>query len=228
MKKLLVTLGIIIALLLSGILIVIYGYLGAPFDPEQSEYFYEDPPENIQRTLDYPDAGQRTTFVEKSYDTGGDYTLVEVELEPGGGNALHYHEVFTETFMPVNGTLGLKRDGEEIHAEPGDTVMVDINQEHRFFNPSDTDSIMFRVLLEPGAPGFEKALYIMYGLARDGMTDEDGLPENIFHTATFVVYGDTRSRSILSPLMWRIAGRAQRESIEQELLESYYFGLTEE
>ena len=33
----------------------------------------------------------RVMLVESSNETGGAYTLMEVELQPGSGNQLHYH-----------------------------------------------------------------------------------------------------------------------------------------
>ena len=32
------------------------------------------------------------TFLETSEETGGDRTLIEIEVAPGGGNAPHYHK----------------------------------------------------------------------------------------------------------------------------------------
>lgn len=223
-------------ILIGGLLVIIMAiiglllFLGAPYDPDESPYYDMEPPEDIQRTQYHPEIGQRTTFLKKSHETGGEYTLVEVELEPGKGNIVHYHNRFSETFIPISGTLGKHHEGEDFTIEEGDSVLVKPGEDHRFFNPSDTDTVTFQVRMEPGTPGFEKALYIMYGLSRDGLVDEDGLPENIYHTSIFVVLGDTRAsgaRSLFTPLMWRIAGRAQRQGIEEELMEKYYVNMGE-
>lgn len=223
-----IALGVLLVFVLG--IIGLFLFLGAPYDPDKSPYYDMEPPEDIQRTQDHPEIGQRTTFVKKSHETDHQYTLVEVELEPGEGNAVHYHNRFAEIFFPISGTLGVHREGEDLKVESGDSVIVESGEHHRFFNPSDDEAVTFEVRLEPGAPGFEKALYLMYGLSRDGLVDENGLPENIYHTALFVVLGDTRApgvRSLLSPLMWRIAGRAQRQGIEEEVMESYYVNMTE-
>ncbi len=226
LKKLLLTL---LALLLFGV-IAMFVYLGAPYDPDASPYIDMEPPDNLVRTIYNPIAQNRTTFVEMSSETGGEYTLLEIDLEPGGGNELHYHGQFSETFTAVSGTLGLEIDGEEFLLEEGERAVAGRYQEHRFFNPGD-EPVTFEVKIEPGSPGFEKALYILYGLANDGLTDDQTIPLDPHHTGIFVVYSDTRSSTvrgrILGALVHRFAGRAQRESIESELIERYYLGVTE-
>ena len=34
------------------------------------------------------------TFLETSEETGGDSTLIEIEVAPGGGNAPHFHKTY--------------------------------------------------------------------------------------------------------------------------------------
>ncbi len=225
-KKILIGVVVFILAFFTGLFL----FLGAPYDPDKSPYFHMEPPDNIQRTQEHPYVGQRTTFLEMAHETDEEYTLLEVELEPGRGNSVHFHDRFSETFYPKSGTLGVHHDGKDMEVEVGDSVIVEPGEQHRFFNPSDDEAITFQVLIEPGSSGFEKALYILYGLGRDGKLDEDGAPESIYYTAIFMVLSDTRAPGIfsaLTPLMSRIAGRAQRLGIEEELFENYYVNLTE-
>lgn len=205
--------------------ISLFIYLGAPYNPNQSDYIDLQAPDHLVRTIHNPDAGNTVTFLEKSIETDGEYTLLEIDLVPNGGNLPHYHGRFTEQFTAINGTLGIELEGEEFLIEEGDSIKAGREQVHRFFNPGE-ETVTFQVLIEPGSPGFEKALYMLYGLA-----DDKGIPNNPHHTALFVVYSDTRATGIqglvLGPFIERLAGRAQRENIEAELVETYYLNMTE-
>ncbi len=223
MKKFLIILFAIVLLLFVA-LIGLRIYLGGPYDPAQSTYLKMEPPGNLARTIVNKRAGHTTTFLKKSVETGGEYTLLEITLAPGEGNDPHYHREFSEEFTAVSGSLGLELNGKEILLEEGQTMLTEIGEEHAFFNPGN-DTIIFHVRIEPGSPGFEKALYILYGITNEGLVDEQGLPENIYHTAVFAVLSDTRSHEISPVLSWlivRLAGRAQQLGIEDELIEKYY------
>jgi len=108
--------------------------------------------------------------------------------------------------------------------------MADRDVTHRFFNDGD-EPVRFEVLIEPGSPGFEKELYILYGLGLDGETDENGLPNDPHHSTVFVVLSDTQTRSlqgrILAPVLDRLAGWAQRLGIESEVMDRYYLNRPE-
>ncbi|MCH8566711.1 MAG: cupin domain-containing protein [Balneolales bacterium] len=225
------------ALIISGfilVLIIIYFgiiiSLGAPFDREKSEYYQMSPPENLVRTIHNPTAGHFTSFLKKAHETDGEYTLLEIQLEPGGSNAPHYHQSFSETFISVSGTTGVYINGSKYHLSEGESMIAEAGDTHYFFNDTD-ETITFEVKIEPGSPGFEKALYILYGLANDGLSDDEGTPNDIKHTALFAAYSDTRASGplrILNPIMSRLAGKAQREGIEAELLERYYLSMVQE
>lgn len=228
MKKIFLVLIVIIAVMALGVTVFIYS-LGAPFDPGQSAYINMTPPENLTRTIHNPTAGHVTTFVTKSHESDHEYTLLEIRLDPGGENAPHYHDSFSETFIGVEGQTGVSVNGEALYIEPGDTVVAEKGHVHYFFNDTD-ETVTFLVRIEPGSPGFEKALYILYGLANDGKTDEAGTPNDIFDTAIFVAYSNTRASgplSILNPLFGRLAGKAQRDGVESRLIESYYLSMVE-
>ncbi|WP_294824347.1 hypothetical protein [uncultured Flavobacterium sp.] len=61
-----------------------------------------------QRIYHNPVNGEYARILQSSEDTGGEYSLLEVSLSPGGGNPLHYHTQFTEEFIAVKGNLGLQ------------------------------------------------------------------------------------------------------------------------
>ncbi len=52
-------------------------------------------------------------FLETSEETGGEYTLIEMEVGPGDGPLPHYHRSYDEHFEVFEGTLEVLV-GEEI------------------------------------------------------------------------------------------------------------------
>lgn len=225
MKKVLIVTGILILTATAGLFL----WLGEPFDPQKSPYIDQDPPENLIRTIYNSEADHHTTFLKKSSDTAGEYTLLEIELEPDGANGPHYHAQFSETFTAIEGTVGVHLNGEDHQLEEGSSIVAEIGDTHYFFNDGE-ERVRFQVRIEPGSPGFEKGLYILYGLINDGKADAEGIPEDPLHTAIFAAYSDTRATGALritNPLLRRLAGRAQRSGVESELVNRYYFSMTE-
>lgn len=225
-KKIVIGLFILIAVAIAGLFL----FLGAPFDPDKSPYIHMDPPEEVVRTIYNSAADHHTTFLRKAADTNGEYTLLEIDLEPGGENGPHFHGHFAETFTSIEGRTGVHLNGENIYLEEGESITAEAGDVHYFFNDGD-ERIRFQVRIEPGSPGFEKGLYILYGLINDGKLDEDGNAENPLHLALFVAYTDTRAPGalrVMNPVLNRLAGRAQRTGVESELVERYYLSMTEE
>src|SRR5689334_12658891 len=119
------------------------------------------------RVLENPVLKDKITLLETGAETGGAYTLLRVELAPGGGVLSHYHDTFTETFEAVEGRLYLDLNGKTTILEPGQRVIVPLYAVHRFYNPTEQGQrISFTTRVEP-ARQFEKNLMISYGLARE-------------------------------------------------------------
>lgn len=226
MKKLLIIIGTLAAI------IALLWLLGSRTEFEVPEGFElgADTPADIVRTIYNPIFDDTVTFKRFSYETGGEYTLLEIDLAPGGGNAMHYHNRFTETFIAVEGELGVDLGRRSYLLSEGEQMTVDKGQVHRFYNPGD-ERIVFQVKIEPGSAGFERALYIMYGLTQDGYARENGLLKEFDHTAIFLSLSDTRVpgiMNIMNPLFKRAANRAERSGLQDELLERYFFSQVEE
>ncbi len=113
--------------------------------------------------LHNPATGETVRIVGSAGETGGEYVLVEVCVEPGGFvAATHVHPYQTEMFEILEGKLGFKAGGETIVAGPGETIVVEPGTAHRFWNAGDTSS-RFRCEVRP-ALQFEQRLATMYGL----------------------------------------------------------------
>ncbi|MCC6840448.1 MAG: cupin domain-containing protein [Flavobacteriales bacterium] len=142
-------------------------------------------------TFHNPLIKDRVTFLETADSSDGQRTLVRVDLAPGGGNPLHWHERFTETFSPVEGTLGIQLEDRTLTLEPGEQATAPRGKRHRFFNPSATRAVSFQVELRPASAGFERCMAYAYGLADEGRTTKQGVPSRPADLAILAYWGDT-------------------------------------
>jgi quercetin dioxygenase-like cupin family protein len=125
--------------------------------------------------IENPVTGERLLFLETSADTGGEYCLVEVTVQPNGFVAApHVHPYQTERFEIEAGAVAFKLDGKKITAGPGDTVIVPPGSSHRFWNAGETVA-RFVTEVRP-ALQFERLLETMFALANDGKTNKKGMP----------------------------------------------------
>lgn len=175
------------------------------------------------RTHENPLIGDRVTFLKTAAETNGACTLIEVQLAPGGGNALHYHTEFTETFAPVKGTLTVRSGHDYVQLAAGESRTVQPLERHAFHNKS-REPIVFQVELRPGHPGFEKSIQIGYGLARDGKTNKKGIPKSFLQLGLLFDLSGTclpGFLSLISPIFRRVAHRARKKGIHK-VLEARY------
>lgn len=178
----------------------------------------------MKRTIVNPIIKDTVTFLQTSEESGGKITEAEITLMAGGGNPLHYHKTFSETFTAIEGELGIKLGKKERKIlKEGETYTVEPMSVHGFFNPSDKE-IKFNVKLSPGHTGFENSLRIIYGLAGDGLTDKNTIPKSIKHSAIVLCMSDMNLPGIFTwmfPLLKLIAKRAKKSGEEQKLLDKY-------
>ncbi|WP_162915915.1 cupin domain-containing protein [Paraflavitalea soli] len=177
-----------------------------------------------KRVFENPLIKDKVTLLESSQETNGAYTLLEVALEAGGGNDLHYHTSFNEEFTALEGTLSIGLKKRQLHLKPGETTVAEINQLHRFYNAGPTP-IRFLVKLTPGSTEFEKCVAIGYGLASDGLTNKSGIPQKLDHLALLLDLGNTRLTGFLAfitPYLLYRAKRARKKGI-LKLLEYKYW-----
>jgi len=180
---------------------------------------------STKRILENPLYKDKATIVKTSQETGGAYSLGELEIAPGGGNGLHKHSAFTETFTALKGKLGVMYGKKKLFLNPGESLTIPLNTPHYFFN-SGTESITCQVKLQPGHEGFEKGIAIAYGLAVDGRTNKKGVPKSFTHLSLVVILTDTIPSGVLGlmmPLFRIFAKQARSKGIENELLQKYYY-----
>ncbi len=125
--------------------------------------------------LHNPVTGETVHIIRSATETGGEYVLIEVRVEPDGFvAATHVHPFQDETFEILEGEIAFKAGGETILAGPGATIAVEAGTAHRFWNAGDTPA-RFRCEVRP-ALQFEQLLATMYALAADGKTNRKGMP----------------------------------------------------
>lgn len=163
-------------------------------------------------------------FLKMVNETGGAFTLIEVEVAPGGGVGLHYHKGYSETFECLEGEVNIQLGQQVTVLRPGDKPMTaGKNTLHRFFNTSNEMS-RFTVLLAPGCRGFEESIQIAYGLARDNRTNSEGTPKRLEHLGVLLALSESKLPGwqglFEKALLW-IGRRAERRGITAQLRSEY-------
>lgn len=167
----------------------------------------------------------KVTVLYTSEETGGAYSMGLLEIAPGGGNPMHTHSAFEETFTAVEGVLGVNVDGKKHYLRPGESITVPLHTPHHFFNNS-SERVSCYIKFVPGHEDFVKGLAIGYGLATDKLTSKKGIPKSLKHLAVMICLMDTKPTGFLGllfPLFKRLAAKARKEGTEQLLLEKYYY-----
>lgn len=176
----------------------------------------------MKRTIENPAVGDRITFLKTTQETDGQYVHVEVVLQPGGGNDLHYHVAFDEHFEVVQGHLNVKCNGIEYVLGPGQKISAPAYAVHRFYNESSCE-VKFKAIIEP-AFKFEEGIRIAYGLAADGHCTKKGMPRSFWHLAILVSMGETYFPGV--PLaaqrtLYHILGKLARFLKKDQKLQKY-------
>lgn len=128
--------------------------------------------------------GERVVIRTGNDETGGQAIVWDLYLKPGGAVVgEHFNSGSNESFTLVDGSLGLRLDGKkQVMDEPGMTATARPGMPHFFWNAGNREA---RVLVEMRgrADRFEQMVFRqLFGLARDGRTDERGVP-NFWQTA---------------------------------------------
>ena len=130
-----------------------------------------------------PVQGDWIVFRETAEDTGGDLMSGELVVPPSGGNPLHVHPLQEEHFEVLSGTFGVQIGAEQRSLREGEQVTVPPGTPHRWFNEDAQHEARVSVELRP-ALNSETFFETAYGLARDGKTDENGVPNLLQQAVT--------------------------------------------
>jgi quercetin dioxygenase-like cupin family protein len=140
------------------------------------------------RTVVNSEGNYAATFVKTGAETNGAYELVQVELEPYGGNDWHYHASFEESFTVLEGSVRIGHDGKELLLQKGDSASAGRKHLH-FFKNAGAQKAVLLVKVAPAA-GLEKTLRVGYGLINDGLLRND-MTENPWHMVLLLAYSES-------------------------------------
>ncbi len=174
------------------------------------------------RTIVNKEGNYAARFIKTGAETGGAYELVEVELEPKGGNDWHYHSRFIETFTVQEGQVRIGQNGKELLLDKGQHATAEKKDMHFFKNTLDRRSVLL-VKIEPAA-GLEKTLRVAYGLINDGLL-KDEMTKNPWHMMLLLAYSESYLPGLPSwfqePLINSLAKIAQWKG-EDKALYKYF------
>jgi quercetin dioxygenase-like cupin family protein len=140
------------------------------------------------RTIVNSEGNYSATFIKTGAETNGAYELVQVELEPYGGNDWHYHHSFEESFTVLDGAVRIGHNGSEVLLNKGDSAKALRGDMHYFKNARGEKSLLL-VKIAP-AGGLEKTLRVAYGLINDGLLKND-MTKNPWHMVLLLAYSES-------------------------------------
>lgn len=161
------------------------------------------------------------TFLRRADEHGA--TELRLEVAPGGGLERHAHDAFAETFTCLSGVLGVQVGREVLRLCPGESATAPIGAAHRWFNDGGEVAVA-RVTVGPAHAGMERALIVLYGLARDGLRPESGGWTGVLRLAWLADLSNSRVTGplrALNPLLRTLARAARRRGLDRELLARY-------
>jgi len=179
------------------------------------------------KTIYNPIVKDKVTFIETAKSSNGKITCIEVELAPNGGNELHFHTNFIETFEVLEGELNIRLKKDMLNLKVGESRSVPRNVLHYFKNTT-SKPVRFLVKIEPASQNFEAFLAIMYGLARDGSTNKKGIPKSLWHIGVVSAISETYP-SKWHPLHWFaflfkwLNKKAIQKGVKEELYQKYVY-----
>lgn len=99
-------------------------------------------------------AGDTLWLKATAADTGGAYTLIEIEAAPGGGPPPHTHANEDEAFYVLDGTFELLIGDRVVSAAPGAYAFVPRGTIHRFRCAGDRPGRLLVLFTPGGIEGF--------------------------------------------------------------------------
>ena len=177
-----------------------------------------------RRTIVNKVTGETVFWNKYGYETKGELSEATIDCQSGGGPPLHYHTTYNERFESVEGRFTIFVGDKVRHLNHGETSFIPMGTTHRFTSEEGVSRAKGQVL--PSSPGFERSLYILFGLAGDDQLDKEGLPKSLVHTAIissmsdmlFPGIGGAFMNMLIGVFAWY--GRVSGE--EERLLQKYW------
>lgn len=150
-------------------------------------------------------------------------SVLEMNILPGEKTPWHYHTLFSETFEILKGTLEVGK-GKNIHQlKQGDVATIAPNEKHYYKNTSKEECIV-KATLSPGNKNFENSLFILKGLAKDGLASSAGTPKKFSDLALFIYLNNSKMvgfQKVAGPIFNYVAKAAIKKGHLDELIKKY-------
>ena len=131
--------------------------------------------------IENPVTGERIVFRQTSAGTNGELLQFELTLKPHGFVPVeHVHSRQEERVEVASGSVRYRLGGKEESLSAGQAAVLPPSIPHTLWNGTDDDAHL--IMEVRPALGMEAALETLFGLARDGKTNDKGMP-NPLHGA---------------------------------------------
>jgi quercetin dioxygenase-like cupin family protein len=150
-------------------------------------------------------------------------SVLEMNILPGEKTPWHYHTLFSETFEIIKGKLEVGKGKDIHHLKQGDIATIEPNEKHYYHNISKEECIV-KTTLKPGNKNFENSLFILKGLAKDGLASAAGTPKKFSHLALFIYLNNSRMvgfQKLAGPIFNYVAHAAIKKGLLEELIQKY-------
>jgi quercetin dioxygenase-like cupin family protein len=120
--------------------------------------------------------GVDVKFLQTSKDTNGSLLEMQATYRPRSKEpVVHYHPVQTELFTVITGELTIRLDGKLVILRQGEQLEIKPNTVHSMWNNSIEPTVV-NWKVQP-AMKTEYFIETTAGLATDGKTNRDGMPD---------------------------------------------------
>ena len=101
----------------------------------------------------------------------------------------HYHPGKEQTITVLSGEMHVRINGEHRVIRAGESMVVPRGAPHHQWNPSDVELTAIEEIRPAGR--MHEFFGVLFGLARDGKTDSQGMPSLLMAAALFSEFGDS-------------------------------------
>ena len=117
--------------------------------------------------------GSVMAFKAVAAQTGGDFSLMERTLPPGGRRPpAHRHVNCSEAFFVLDGQISFTLDGQDLTGGPGDFLLVPRGAAHTFGNASPEPARLL-VLHAPAMDGYFEELHRLWASGQPPATEQE-------------------------------------------------------
>ena len=117
--------------------------------------------------------GSVMAFKAVAEQTGGDFSLMERTLPPGGRRPpAHRHVNCSEAFFVLDGQISFVLDGTDLTGGPGDFLLVPRGAAHTFGNAS-SDPARLLVLHAPAMDAYFEELHRLWASGQPPATEQE-------------------------------------------------------